>query len=215
MALEQKSTREERFNRLHEEHFEAVRRYVWRREPSLADDVVAETFLVAWRRLDDVPATARPWLIGVARNVRLNLRRGVKRQQAVAERLVNATPVTGTEDVWREADVVRAALATLSDRDREVLLLAIWDELDRSAIAEVLDCTQGNVSLRLHRARRRFAAAVDKLNAGPSTARAFLIDFRRCRCLVVARLTCFVGTTRLAAWSPCRRMSVRCCAAGS
>jgi RNA polymerase sigma-70 factor (ECF subfamily) len=169
MALEQKSTREERFNRLHEEHFEAVRRYVWRREPSLADDVVAETFLVAWRRLDDVPATARPWLIGVARNVRLNLRRGVKRQQAVAERLVGAIPVTAAADVCREAEVVRAALATLSDRDREVLLLAIWDELDRSAIAEVLGCTQGNVSLRLHRARRRFAAAVDKLKAGTST----------------------------------------------
>jgi RNA polymerase sigma-70 factor (ECF subfamily) len=169
MALAENSTREERFIALYEQHFEAVRRYVWRREPSIADDVVAETFLVAWRRLDDVPASARPWLIGVARNVRLNLRRGVKRQQAVVERLVDTVPVTTAEHVSREADVVRAALATLSDRDREVLLLSIWDELDRSAIAEVLDCTQGNVSLRLHRARRRFAAAVDKLNAGLST----------------------------------------------
>src|SRR2546423_7741391 len=76
MALEAVTTREERFNRLYEEHFEAVRRYVWRREPSIADDVVAETFLVAWRRLDDLPVSARPWLIGVARNVRPNLRPG-------------------------------------------------------------------------------------------------------------------------------------------
>ncbi|MFL5953124.1 MAG: RNA polymerase sigma factor [Gaiellaceae bacterium] len=169
IALAANSTREARFIELYEEHFEAVRRYVWRREPAIADDVVAETFLVAWRRLDDVPASARPWLIGVARNVRLNVRRGVNRQQAVVERLAGTAPVTAAEHVSREADVVRGALATLSERDREVLLLTIWDELDRSAIAEVLGCTQGNVSLRLHRARRRFAAAVDKLNACAST----------------------------------------------
>src|SRR4051794_13973535 len=94
VALEPESTREQRFNRLHEEHFEAVRRYVWRREPAIADDVAAETFLVAWRRLDDVPVSARPWLIGIARNVRLNLRRGAKRQQALAERLAGAPAVT-------------------------------------------------------------------------------------------------------------------------
>ncbi len=60
-------TREAQFNRLYELHLEAVRAYAWRRAPGLADDVVAETFLVAWRRLDDVPADdALPWLIGVA-----------------------------------------------------------------------------------------------------------------------------------------------------
>jgi len=170
MELKENSKREERFNRLFDEHFEAVRRYVWRREPSLADDVVAETFLIAWRRLDDVPEAARPWLIGVARNVRLNLRRGAHRQQAVTERLTDTTTAgTATAEVPREAEVVHAALAMVPVRDREVLLLAVWDDLDRAAIAEVLGCSKANASLRLHRARRRFAAAVDELNAGPNT----------------------------------------------
>src|SRR5258707_15256941 len=83
---------EERFNRLHEAHFDAVRRYLWRREPALADDILAETFLVAWRRLDDVPADARPWLIGVPRNNRLNPPRSIPRQHAVTSRLTENTP---------------------------------------------------------------------------------------------------------------------------
>src|SRR3954449_7916869 len=79
--------REERFNRFHEQHFEAIRRYAFRRSPALADDIVSETFLVAWRRIDEVPDDVRPWLFGVARNVRLNLQRSSRRQLAVSERL--------------------------------------------------------------------------------------------------------------------------------
>src|SRR4051812_46392002 len=101
MTLERKSTRAERFERLYDEHLEAVRRYVWRRDPSIADDVVAETFLVAWRRLDDVPESARPWLIGVARNVRLNLRRGRQRQEAVVRRLVDTSPPPWSDETLR------------------------------------------------------------------------------------------------------------------
>jgi RNA polymerase sigma-70 factor, ECF subfamily len=150
---------EERFNRLHEEHFEAVRRYVWRREPALADDILAETFLVAWRRLDDVPRDARPWLIGVARNIRLNARRSVRRQQAVATRLTEVTPGQAGEPS-RQSDALPVALGRLSPADREVLLLSVWDDPDRDEVAAVLGCTKANVSLRLHRARRRFAAAL-------------------------------------------------------
>jgi RNA polymerase sigma-70 factor (ECF subfamily) len=167
MALAENQTREERFTCLYDEHFEAVRRYVWRREPAIADDVVAETFLVAWRRLDDVPAEARGWLIGVARNVRLNSRRGAQRQRAVTDRLW-VTADFAAEDDSHATDIVHSALAALSPRDREVLLLAVWDDLDRAASAEVLGCSKANVSLRLHRALRRFAAAVDELSAGPS-----------------------------------------------
>src|SRR3954452_3426596 len=132
---------EERFNRLHEEHFEAVRRYVWRRDPALADDILAETFLVAWRRLGDVPADARPWLIGVARNIRLNDHRSVRRQQAVAARLTEAAPEPGP-DPSPEGDAVRVALGKLAAGDREVLLLSVWDDLDRAEIAAVLGCTK-------------------------------------------------------------------------
>src|SRR5436305_39302 len=127
-----------RFSRLHEEHFEAVRRYAWRRDPATADDVAAETFVVAWRRLGEIPADARPWLIGVARNVRLNILRSQRRQHALAAELAHARrgqleiadPVSAgvSEDV---AD----ALARLAPLDREVLLLHAWDELDRGEIA--------------------------------------------------------------------------------
>ena len=77
----------ERFDGLFAAHFDAVRAYAWRRDPSNADDVAAETFLVAWRRLEDVPTDALPWLIGVARNVRLNVLRAERRRTALGARL--------------------------------------------------------------------------------------------------------------------------------
>jgi RNA polymerase sigma factor (sigma-70 family) len=161
-------TRERRFSRLYDEHVEAVRRYAWRRDPALTDDIVAETFLVAWRRLDDVPVSTRPWLIGVARNTRLNLRRSAQRQRAVAERMTEATPrITADGDDAEASEVVHAALARLPERDREVLTLSVWDDLDRASIAKVLGCSQANVSLRLHRAHRRFVAEIERRD--PST----------------------------------------------
>ena len=153
-----KPTREERFNRLYTEHVEEVRRYVWRRDPGLTDDVLAETFIVAWRRLDDVPADARPWLIGVARNVRLNLRRAGRRQEAVSQRLVAAAG-SAVVDLPHVDDDLRAALAALSEMDREVLLLSCWEDLDRRSVARALGCSERTASVRLHRARKRFAAA--------------------------------------------------------
>lgn len=161
--LRQATTREQRFNELYDAHLETVRRYVWRRDPSLCDDVVAETFLVAWRRLDDVPADARPWLIGVARNVRLNARRSARRQEAVTQQLVGAAPTERWEPT--EHDAVHDALDALGETDREILLLSVWDALDRAAIAHVLGCSQTNVSVRLHRARKRFAAALEGASA--------------------------------------------------
>jgi RNA polymerase sigma-70 factor (ECF subfamily) len=129
--------------------------------------VVSETFLVAWRRLDAVPESPLPWLIGVARHARLNARRGARRQLALVERLGDAGPRAAAE-ASREEELVHAALARLGERDREILLLSVWDDLDRAAIAEVLGCSQGNVSLRLHRARRRFAASLEALRGTTS-----------------------------------------------
>jgi RNA polymerase sigma factor (sigma-70 family) len=136
------------------------------RHASIADDVVSETFLVAWRRLDDAPASPLPWLIGIARNVRLNARRGARRQAALAERLSREDSNAPVEQPSPDGDLVRAALASLSERDREVLLLSAWDDLDRDAIAAVLGCSKANVGVRLHRARRRFAAALGAANPG-------------------------------------------------
>jgi len=161
-------TREARFNRLYEEHVEAVRRYLWRRDPSLCEEVLAETFLVAWRRLESVPDDARPWLIGVARNVRLNLRRSAQRQRALATRLRETVEVRAQFDPAVESELVRTALESLREPDREVLLLSLWEGLDRTAIACVLGCSTANVSVRLHRARRRVARAIRELSSGDS-----------------------------------------------
>lgn len=160
-------TREERFTRLYEEHLEPVRRYVWRRDPAHCDDLVSETFLVAWRRLDDVPADARPWLIGVARNVRLNAHRSARRQDSVSQRLSESAAPGGLLEIESVSGAVKQALRALSELDREVLLLSVWDDLDRSQIARVLGTSKSNVSVRLHRARRRFAAALEQESPHP------------------------------------------------
>ena len=150
--------REARFTALFDAHREAVRAYVWRRDPELADDVTAETFLVCWRRLDAVPAQPLPWLIGVARNIRLNHRRGALRRGRVAGRL-RSDPAVSRDPAAAvgERDAIRRALRNLGERDREVLLLTAWDGLDRDAVAVVLGCTRPNVAVRLLRARRRLA----------------------------------------------------------
>jgi RNA polymerase sigma-70 factor (ECF subfamily) len=151
--------REGRFNRLYAEHYDAVRSYLWRRDPALCDDALAETFLVAWRRLDDIPIDARPWLIGVARNTRLNLRRAMRRRESLSQRL-EATAVEVAEEPGSASIRIGDALARLSETDREILLLSVWDELDRAGIARVIGCSKANVSVRLHRARRRFEVAL-------------------------------------------------------
>ena len=153
-------TREERFNLLYTEHVEAIRRYAWRRDPQVADDVVAETFLIAWRRLDSVPNDERPWLIGVARNVRLNIRRGTLRQAALSERLFQEQPIRPATVESHAGEAVKTALSLLPEADREVLLLTVWDDLDRGQIARALGCSKSAVSVRLHRARRRLSAAL-------------------------------------------------------
>lgn len=163
---------EARFNRLYERHFDAVRAYAWRRAPSLADEIVAETFLVAWRRLPDVPDDALPWLIGVARNVRANLHRSDRRRDALVQRLgpepaANADPLASVD----ERDALRGALAGLSEADREVLLLTAWDDLDRGQVARALGCSRANVAVRLFRARRRLAAHLTGDEAGAANDR--------------------------------------------
>ena len=157
------TAREIRFNQLYEEHFDAVRAYAWRRDPDSSDDVVAETFLVAWRRLDEVPNEAAPWLFGVARNVRLNLLRGDRRREALADRL-RLAPAVHAEPTGERA-ALSAALAALSESDREVILLAAWEGLDHGEIAGVLGCSRTAARVRLHRARRRLAAALADPNA--------------------------------------------------
>jgi RNA polymerase sigma-70 factor, ECF subfamily len=154
-------SREARFTRLYELHLDAVRAYAWRRSQGLADEIVAETFLVAWRRLEAIPEDALPWLIGVARNVRANLRRGDRRREALIQRLgPEAADYSDPAAAVAERDALRSALASLSEADCEILLLTAWDKLDRGQVARALGCSRANVAVRLFRARRRLEAAL-------------------------------------------------------
>jgi RNA polymerase sigma-70 factor (ECF subfamily) len=158
-------TSQELFEAVYEQHAGAVRGYAMRRtDPARADDVVAEVFLVAWRRLEDIPAEPRPWLFGVARRVLANERRRVARQGAALGRLeppaaVGADPGDGPALSDRPLE---KALAKLSDGDREALLLTAWEGLNHRDAAQVLGVREATFTVRLHRARRRLGRALER-----------------------------------------------------
>jgi RNA polymerase sigma factor (sigma-70 family) len=142
----------------------------WRADSvSDAQDAVAEVFLTAWRRLDELPDgdAARVWLYATARRVIANQRRSSRRRAALYERLA-LDPAGAVEKPtspgWEEA-MVHEALRRLRPRDREVLLLAEWEDLPPTQIAVVLDCPAITARGRLHRARRRFRAVFEELLA--------------------------------------------------
>ncbi len=137
-----------------------------------AREVVAETFAVAWRRLDDVPADPLPWLLGVARRALANRRRGDRRRGALAERLAALPPEHASDPAERagEAQAVRAALSRLSEDDRETLALVAWEGLSPAQAALVAGCSARAFSKRLSRARARFAAALADAGAAPLQA---------------------------------------------
>jgi RNA polymerase sigma-70 factor (ECF subfamily) len=153
-----------RFRALFEANYGAVRRYVHHRGVSgdRADDVVAETFLVAWRRLGDVPnGGALPWLLAVARNVWLNQRRSDRRRYAFLARLPRPQPVPPPDEPGDGAPL-RAALAALGHDDQEILRLVAWDGLTAAEAGQVLGCSPGAARVRLHRARQRLAHQLRK-----------------------------------------------------
>jgi RNA polymerase sigma factor (sigma-70 family) len=160
------SGRKGAFNALYDAHYAAVRAYAWRREPEFADDIVAETFLVAWRRFEDIPAEAAlPWLLIVSRNALLNMQRGERRRREREWNVAERWSPDEADVPWEPSDQARGpvwqALRQLSSGDREVLLLVAWEELDRAEIAKMLGCSRANVALRVHRARRRFQALLE------------------------------------------------------
>ena len=153
--LEEEEVARERLEALFRRHHAAVARYARRRtEAGLADDVVAETFLVAWRRLDDVPDDALPWLLGVARHALAGQRRTAGRRSALVRRLAAAAPpppAAGTEP----EDVVTQALARLRPGDREAITLVAWDGLTPAQAAAALGLPGVAFRVRLHRAKAR------------------------------------------------------------
>lgn len=141
-----------------------------RASPEDAEEVVAETFVVAWRRWDDAPRDhVRPWLYGIARRILANQRRGRARQKRLLERMqgwraLRSSPAAEAYGIARsESEQLYRAWRQLRPEDRELLLLAAWEQLDHHGIAEVVGCSPGTARVRLHRARKRLRSQLDRL----------------------------------------------------
>jgi len=144
------------------EHSTRVLSYAYNRGASRseAEDVVAEVFLVCWRRLDDVPDPTFPWLLGVARKVLANQRRSRNRREALQARIEQTVDLSrgDREGLFAAGDSstgVLYALGQLNEADQEALLLVAWDGLSYREAAQVLGCTRTAFGLRLHRAKGR------------------------------------------------------------
>jgi RNA polymerase sigma-70 factor (ECF subfamily) len=165
--------RKARFRALYEEAYEPVLRFARRRTSREdADDVVAETFLVAWRRLDDVPrrdGESVPWLYAVARNCLRTAHRTGVRQHAVAVRISRDTTTTvgqSLPDIPGRVDLERA-WSRLTDDEQEVLSLALWEELTSPEASRVLGISGAAYRMRLSRARRSLRAHLTRPVAAP------------------------------------------------
>jgi RNA polymerase sigma-70 factor, ECF subfamily len=124
-----------------------------------AEDLVAQTLEIAWRRIDDLPADdPLPWLYAVAHNLWRNQVRRDRRRRNLLARFRALGPDSVCQDpAGLEPGALRAALASLSDRDQEVLRLVAWDGLTPGEVAVVLGCSPVAARSRLHRARGRLA----------------------------------------------------------
>ncbi|WP_027644571.1 RNA polymerase sigma factor [Salinispora oceanensis] len=158
-----------RFVELFQRHYGAVMRYAARRVgQDRASDVVNEAFLVAWRRLADVPAPdPLPWLYATTRHVIGNEIRGRSRQARLVARIGDGDELVVADHADMVVDQVRVrrALAELSEQDQEALRLAAWEGLDAGAAATVMGCSRAAYKVRLYRARRRLAAALTPVNS--------------------------------------------------
>jgi RNA polymerase sigma-70 factor (ECF subfamily) len=161
----ERPTREERFESLFQNNRSGILAYFLRRVGLNSDaaDLLADTFLVAWRRLDEIPGddAGRMWLFGVARRVLANYHRhelaehalaGKLRQQIALETAQRVNPDSGPFD-----DVIATSLEVLSKDDREIIELSAWERLTPTEIASVLEMKPGTVRTRLHRIRRILA----------------------------------------------------------
>jgi RNA polymerase sigma-70 factor (ECF subfamily) len=156
--------RHKEFEAMYRQCEEPVLRYALRRAPAeVARDAVADAFVAAWRRFDELPQDPLPWLIGAARKTLANQRRSTRRQARVAERLASEPAgATFPPDASADDPVVRRAFRQMAAADREALALVAWDGLTPTQAARSLDCPPVALRVRLHRARRRLARALQQ-----------------------------------------------------
>jgi RNA polymerase sigma-70 factor (ECF subfamily) len=140
-------------------HGRAVLAYARRRASStVADEVLSDVFVVAWRRLDDLPQDPRPWLLACARSSLANHRRAERRRLRLIERLATVVPAQAV--CVSDGGLMAAALASIKEGDREALLLTAWEGLSAAQAAAVLGCSPEAFRKRSERARRRLASAL-------------------------------------------------------
>jgi RNA polymerase sigma factor (sigma-70 family) len=173
------TAREERFESLFRANRADILSYFLRRVVSKPDaaDLLAETFLVAWRKLDEVPfgEAGRLWLFGVSRRVLGNHHRHERTEEVLVEHLRQQVGLQADIHMTHRTvpfdDIIASALDRLHTADREIIELSAWERLSPSQIARVIDMKPGAVRVRLHRLRRTLAAQL--IRAGyPTTAQA-------------------------------------------
>lgn len=172
--MERTGQSDRRYQSMFVRHHREVYAYCRRRtDVQTAADCAAETFLVAWRRLDDVPDgdAALGWLYGVARRVLANEYRRTRRWRSLLTRLRRTDPPPDPTPevvvVRRERDqTVLAAMKRLRPQDQELLYLALWEELPHTEIADLLGCSTQAVTQRLYRATRRAMKEYQRLDHG-------------------------------------------------
>lgn len=174
------------FERIFRVTYRATLAYARRRtrEAQDAQDVVAETYLVAWRRIDELAKAHEPqaWLYGVAYRVLANQRRGMRRREQLADRAAALSTERQIDDPSRSAvsrselKQVEEAMGVMSPRDQEVLRLAAWEGLTHREIAVALGIKRPLVRSVLHRARQRLNTALDEVRTRHSTGPGHNVD---------------------------------------
>jgi RNA polymerase sigma-70 factor (ECF subfamily) len=154
--------------RLFTDHHPQILAYAIRRgaSPPDAEDVVADTFTVVWRRIRDLPAreVELAWLYGIAARVLANQRRSRRRSAALWSRLrlAAATAPTIEDAPARDLPEVVIAMKRLRPRDQEALQLSAWEGLANKELAVALRCSENAAAIRLHRARQRLVQELEE-----------------------------------------------------
>ena len=155
------------FGVLFDDHARVIHRYAYRvtGDSTAAEDVVAQTFLEAWRLRRKVRAeggSLEPWLYGIANNVLRNARRSTRRYRTALGRIPEPQPAPDhADELMRRAGeqeelaAARAALRALRPAEREVVALCVWSGLSYADAAEALDVPVGTIRSRLSRAKAR------------------------------------------------------------
>ncbi len=172
-------TEPERFATVFDRHYDAIHRFLWTRVGRRAEDLAAEVFKIAFQRRDDYDPrfpSARPWLFGIAARLAKQQHRDEAKAHEVVERMGSRpedVSDVGPEqrlDELAPSSPVAASLLELPARDRQPLLLHVWEDLSYEEVAHVLDVPLGTVRSRIHRARRDLRARLTPGGGGTTPA---------------------------------------------